>query len=55
MTPLIASALGDFKDALDFIVHERESVSGGIQIGGSELWGYTGNHLLVSGVAVFVA
>ena len=54
-TPLIATALGDFKDALDFIVHERESVSGGIQIGGSELWGYAGNHLLVSGVAVLVA
>lgn len=55
MIVLIGSALGDFKDALDFVVHERESVSGGIQIGGSELWGFTGNHLLVSGVAVLVA
>jgi ABC-type proline/glycine betaine transport system permease subunit len=51
----LASALSDFKDAIDFIFHERESVSGGIQVGGSELWGFTGRHLGVSGLAVLIA
>jgi osmoprotectant transport system permease protein len=55
MTPLLASFLSDFNDALDFIVHSRESVSGGVQVGGHELLGFTGTHLLVSGVAVLVA
>jgi osmoprotectant transport system permease protein len=55
MTPLLASFFGDFNDALDFIVHSRESVSGGVQVGGHELLGFTGTHLLVSGVAVLVA
>jgi osmoprotectant transport system permease protein len=55
MTPLLASFLGDFKDAFDFILHQRESVSGGVQVGGSELIGFTANHLLVSAVAVLVA
>ena len=55
MTPLLASSTGDFNDALDFIVHKRESVSGGVQVGGSELLGFAGTHLLVSGVAVLVA
>jgi ABC-type proline/glycine betaine transport system permease subunit len=55
MTPVLASFFADFKDAIDFIVHSRESVSGGVQVGGSELIGFTGTHLLVSGVAVLVA
>jgi osmoprotectant transport system permease protein len=55
MTPVLASFFGDFRDALDFIVHQRESVSGGVQVGGHELIGFTATHLLVSGVAVLVA
>jgi osmoprotectant transport system permease protein len=55
MNPVLASFLGDFKDAFDFILHQRESVSGGVQVGGSELIGFTANHLLVSAVAVLVA
>jgi osmoprotectant transport system permease protein len=55
MTPVLASFLSDFNDALDFIVHQRESVSGGVQVGGHELLGFTGTHLLVSGVAVLLA
>jgi ABC-type proline/glycine betaine transport system permease subunit len=55
MTPVLASFLGDFKDAFDFILHQRESVSGGVQVGGSELIGFTANHLLISAVAVLVA
>ncbi len=34
MTAVLASVAGDFKDAIDFIFNERESVSGGVQIGG---------------------
>ena len=47
--------MSQFKDAIDFIFNERESVSGGVQVGGSELWGFTATHLLVSGVAILVA
>lgn len=55
MTLFVAGFFADFKDALDFIVHSRESVSGGVKVGGSELLGFMGTHLLVSGVAVLVA
>ncbi|MEJ7875940.1 MAG: ABC transporter permease [Solirubrobacterales bacterium] len=48
--------LGRFGDALDFIVQERESVSGGVQIGGpAELLELTANHVLVSAVAIAAA
>jgi osmoprotectant transport system permease protein len=48
--------LGDFGGAIDFIFHERESVSGGVQIGGiPELAGYGFTHLWVSVVAVAIA
>jgi osmoprotectant transport system permease protein len=52
---VLASFFGDFKDAIDFIFSERESVSGGVQVGGSELIGFMGTHLLVSGLAVLIA
>jgi len=55
MNPLLASATGDFSDAMDFIFHKRESVSGGIKVGGSELIGFTANHLGVSLAAVVAA
>jgi osmoprotectant transport system permease protein len=55
MTLQLASVLGDFKDAIEFIFNERESVSGGVQVGGGELLGFTGTHLLVSGLAVLAA
>lgn len=51
----LASIAGDFKDAIDFIFHERESVSGGVQVGGHELIGLTLTHLKVSLVAVLIA
>jgi osmoprotectant transport system permease protein len=48
--------LGQFGDALDFIVQERESVSGGVQIGGpAEILELTLNHILVSAVAILAA
>ena len=48
--------LGPFGDALDYIVQERESVSGGVQIGGpGELLELTATHVLLSGVAIAAA
>ena len=55
MTPLVADFFGDFSDGVDFIFHQRESVSGGVQVGGHELIGFTATHLLVSGTAVLIA
>jgi osmoprotectant transport system permease protein len=49
-------AANDFADAIDFIFHSRESVSGGIQVGGpSELLHLAGTHLWISAVAVALA
>lgn len=49
-------AANDFVDAIDFILHERESVSGGIQVGGpGELLQLAGTHLWISGAAVLLA
>jgi osmoprotectant transport system permease protein len=45
-----------FADAFDFILHARESVSGGVCIGGfDDLGGLAGSHLLVSAVSILVA
>jgi osmoprotectant transport system permease protein len=47
---------GAFSDALDFIVHQRESISGGVCIGGpGELADLAGQHLLVSVVSIAIA
>jgi osmoprotectant transport system permease protein len=51
----IAGALDDFRDAIEFIFSSRESVTGGIQVGGHELLGFTWTHLWVSFLAVGVA
>jgi osmoprotectant transport system permease protein len=49
-------AANDFSDAIDFIFHKRESVSGGIQVGGpNELLHLAGTHLWISAVAVLLA
>jgi osmoprotectant transport system permease protein len=48
--------LGTFRDAFDFILHERESVSGGACIGGfGELGDLAVSHMTVSVVALLVA
>jgi osmoprotectant transport system permease protein len=48
--------LGDFGDAIDFIFHERDSVSGGVKIGGlSELGGLAQTHMVVSIAALAIA
>ncbi len=55
-TAVIASFTGDFGDAIDFIFHSRESVSGGIKVGGpSELLGLAVTHLWISALAVGLA
>ena len=47
---------GAFLDAFDFIFSERESISGGVCIGGpGELLDLAGSHMLVSLVAIAVA
>jgi osmoprotectant transport system permease protein len=45
----------DFADAIDFIFHQRESVGGGVQVGGSQLLPALGTHLQVTGEAVALA
>lgn len=52
---VLASFGSQFTDAIDFILHERESVSGGIQVGGSELVGLMWTHLYLSLAAVAIA
>jgi osmoprotectant transport system permease protein len=50
------SNLGTFPDAIDFILHQRESISGGVCIGGpGELWDLGVTHMAVSAVAIAVA
>jgi osmoprotectant transport system permease protein len=55
MTLALLGFLGQFGDGIKFIFQERESVTGGIQVGGSEMIGLTANHLLLSAVSVGVA
>jgi osmoprotectant transport system permease protein len=42
-------------DALEFLVRERESAAGGVQVGGAELLPLLGRHLLVTAEAVAIA
>ena len=45
----------DFGDAIDFIVNGRESVTGGLQVGGSELLPQLWRHLELTGASVAIA
>jgi len=48
--------LGDFGEAIQFIFQERESVSGGVQIGGiPELAAFGATHMIVSIAAIAIA
>ncbi|HEX8647578.1 MAG TPA: ABC transporter permease [Thermoleophilaceae bacterium] len=52
----IAGAFGDFRDAIEFIFTSRESVTGGIDVGGlGEIGHLTRKHLEVSLLAVLIA
>jgi osmoprotectant transport system permease protein len=52
---MILAFLGQFGDAIDFILHERESRGGGVQVGGSEFLDLTWQHLKLSGVGLGAA
>jgi osmoprotectant transport system permease protein len=47
--------MNEFKDAIDFIFHSRESLTGGVRVGGSELWSLLWEHLKLSGAALGLA
>jgi osmoprotectant transport system permease protein len=52
----VLAFLGQFGDAIEFIFQSRESVSGGVQVGGlGEIADLTANHMLVSFVALAAA
>jgi glycine betaine/choline ABC-type transport system substrate-binding protein/ABC-type proline/glycine betaine transport system permease subunit len=52
--PPLASVLSDFGDALDFIVNKQESRAGGTEVGGTQLLGLLGDHLLISGASLLL-
>ena len=53
---ILADVGSDFSDAIDFIFHKRESVSGGIQVGGPhELLTLAATHMRISVIAVLLA
>lgn len=43
------------RDALDYLLHSRESVGGGVQVGGSHLWPLLWTHLRVTIEAMIVS
>ena len=47
--------MGDFGDAIDYILHSRESQAGGARVGGSELWDLVWRHLEVTAIAMAIA
>jgi osmoprotectant transport system permease protein len=49
------SGMNDFKDAINFIFHSRESLTGGVRIGGSEIWSLLAKHLELSFAALGLA
>lgn len=51
----LAGVVSSFSDALDFVLHQRESVSGGVKVGGSELLPQLGEHLKVTALAMAFA
>jgi osmoprotectant transport system permease protein len=52
----LASVLGDFSDALDFIFNTREAQTGGVEVGGlAEVWEFTWEHVKLSFAAIGIA
>jgi osmoprotectant transport system permease protein len=47
--------MNDFTDAINFIFHSRESLTGGVRVGGSEIWTLLLKHLELSGAALGLA
>src|SRR5205085_12040977 len=53
--PHSVAAMNEFKDAINFIFHSRESLTGGVRIGGSEIWTLLAKHLELSFAALALA
>jgi osmoprotectant transport system permease protein len=51
----VLALLGQFGDAIQFIFQERESTTGGAQVGGGQIWGLLVDHIWLSGVAMAIA
>jgi osmoprotectant transport system permease protein len=52
-TLVLGSVLDSFSGAIDFIFNQRESVTGGVQVGGlDQVWELTKEHLKLSGLAL---
>ena len=50
---VVGSVLDSFSGAIDFIFNQRESVTGGVQVGGlDQVWELTKEHLKLSGLAL---
>jgi len=47
--------LGQFGDALQFIFQQRESTTGGAQVGGGQIWGLLLDHVWLSVLAMAIA
>ena len=52
---VLAGIASDFSDAISFIFNERESVAGGVQVGGSQLFPLLWKHLQVTAEAMVIA
>ena len=44
--------MSEFQDAINFIFHSRESLTGGVRVGGSEIWTLLWKHLELSFVSL---
>jgi glycine betaine/choline ABC-type transport system substrate-binding protein/ABC-type proline/glycine betaine transport system permease subunit len=51
----VAAGEAGVKDAIDYLLHARESVGGGVQVGGSHLWPLLWTHLRVTFEAILIA
>jgi osmoprotectant transport system permease protein len=47
-----ARGVNEFQDAINFIFHSRESLTGGVRVGGSEIWTLLLKHLELSFAAL---
>lgn len=47
--------MSEFRDAIDFILHSRESLTGGVRVGGAEVWDLLWKHLQLTGAALGLA
>jgi osmoprotectant transport system permease protein len=47
--------MNEFQDAINFIFHSRESLTGGVRVGGAEIWSLLAKHLELSFAALGLA